>query len=168
MMADYVRSSTSEREPTSDPSPTAAVSTAEPSNQYPHWSAAAIVVMNAVATLITRFFGPPARTGHALLHRDVGALQLLRHARHPGAVHDRARRERRPRSSNGSGRVAIYAIYTAMVYLVSRCRAAGSPTTSSASASRCFYGGIVIMTRATSCSLMHGLDLLLLGPGAAS
>ena len=43
---------------------------------------------------------PPARSLHAVLHRDVGALQLLRDARHSRAVHDQCRCNRR----HGAGR----------------------------------------------------------------
>jgi hypothetical protein len=37
----------------------------------------------------TAFFWPPGAASQPLAHRDVGALQLLRHASAPGAVHGR-------------------------------------------------------------------------------
>src|SRR5215207_10507502 len=42
-----------------------------------------------------RLLRSPARTLHAVLHRDVGAFQLLRDARAAHPVHDRADRRRR-------------------------------------------------------------------------
>src|SRR5436853_3693262 len=36
----------------------------------------------------SQFFRPPARAVDTLFHRDVGAFQLLRHARAADAVHD--------------------------------------------------------------------------------
>src|SRR6476659_9927930 len=38
----------------------------------------------------SRFLRTSGRTLHAVVHRDVGALQLLRHARLPHSLHDRA------------------------------------------------------------------------------
>ena len=61
---------------------------------------------------------PSPRPGHALLHRDVGAVQLLRDARDAHPVYDRARSEWRPRVRHRT-RGAIYGLYTAMVYLTS-------------------------------------------------
>ena len=44
-----------------------------------------------------RVLRAPPRPLHAVLHRDVGALQLLRHAGAADPVHDRAGGDRRPR-----------------------------------------------------------------------
>ena len=62
---------------------------------------------------------PSARTGDAVHHRDVGALHLLRHARDPDPVHDRA-----PIADGGLGlddktASAIYGLYISATYLLS-------------------------------------------------
>ena len=64
------------------------------------------------------FFGHPRGLSIAVLHRDVGALQLLRHARAADALHDRADRGRRPRLRHGVAG-AVYGLYTSMVYMTS-------------------------------------------------
>ena len=61
----------------------------------------------------------PARTLDALLHRDVGALQLLRHARLPHPVHGRARSRSAGMGLDTAAAAAIYGTYTSMVYLLS-------------------------------------------------
>ena len=52
----------------------------------------------------SRVLRPPARPVDALLHRDVGALQLLRDARAAHPVHDGAGRRRRTRLRHGRRR----------------------------------------------------------------
>ena len=54
---------------------------------------------------------PPPRALHALLHRDVGAVQLLRHAGVPHPLHDRAGRRRRARLRRPA-RGPVYGTYT--------------------------------------------------------
>ena len=81
-------------------------------------------------------FRPPARTLDALLHRDVGALQLLRHARVPHPVHDRAGQ----RGRAGLRGCATRRRSTAPTPAASgapRSSAAGSPTACSASTAAC-------------------------------
>jgi len=79
------------------------------------------------------FLWPPI-AGHAVLHRDVGALLVLRRARVPHHLHDgRARGRRRGMSVTSAG--LVMALYLSSVYCC-RSPAAGSPTGSSASAAR--------------------------------
>ena len=70
----------------------------------------------------SRVLRPSARPLDALLHRDVGALQLLRHARAAHPVHDRA--ASRPAASGSTRRrpAPIYGLYTSMVYMTSAAR----------------------------------------------
>ena len=62
---------------------------------------------------------PSPRPVHALLHRDVGALQLLRHAGAAHPVHDRAGRGRRAGLRRPATAGAVYGLYTSMVYMTS-------------------------------------------------
>ena len=65
---------------------------------------------------------PSARTLHALLHRDVGALQLLRHARAAHPVHGRADRRRRASDSTTSTAARSTASTPSSVYLIGAAR----------------------------------------------
>ena len=55
---------------------------------------------------------PSARPLHALLHRDVGALQLLRDARAAHPLHDRRRRPPAAWASTRRPPASIYGLYT--------------------------------------------------------
>ena len=118
----------------------------------------------------SRLFRPPARALDALLHRDVGALQLLRDARVPHSVHDRAS------GAGGLGfadadAASIYGTYTGSVWgaailgglvadrvarpVPKRARSAGSSSlraTSRSRSSRCL-------------SSTPGLALIVIGTG---
>ena len=74
----------------------------------------------------SRLLRPSARALHAVLHRDVGALQLLRHARAAHPVHDRAGRQRRARVRRRDGRRGLRPLHLDGVH-ERRCRAAGLP-----------------------------------------
>ena len=109
------------------------------------------------------------RTRHAVLHGNVGALQLLRDARAAHPVHDGDRGEWRP-GFRHSKAGAIYGLYTAMVYLLA-CPAAGWRTGSSAcggpccgaaSLSRCGHFCMAIPTMDT---FYLGLALIVIGTG---
>ena len=58
-----------------------------------------------------RVFRPSPRTVDAVLHRDVGALQLLRHARPAHPLHDRGARQRRSRLRHREGRRRLRPVY---------------------------------------------------------
>ena len=98
-------------------------------------TAAARVAAPAQPPRDTRFFGHPKRPLHALLHRDVGALQLLRDAGAAHPVHDRAARRRRARASTPR-RPAPSTGPTSRWSTSPRFRADGSPTGSWASGGR--------------------------------
>ena len=57
----------------------------------------------------------PARSRHAVLHRALGALQLLRYAGAPHSFHDRAARGRRPGFDTAKAGI-IYGTYVGLVY----------------------------------------------------
>ena len=74
-----------------------------------------------------RLLRSPARLVHVVLHRDVGTVQLLRHARAAAAVHDRAAERRRAWDS--MPRTAARSTASTPRWSTwRRCRAAGSPT----------------------------------------
>src|SRR5579871_6493890 len=58
-----------------------------------------------------RIFRTSARAVDALLHRNVGALQLLRDAGHPDPVHDRHGGKRRTGFPHLARRSDLWAVY---------------------------------------------------------
>ena len=88
----------------------------------------------------SRFLRPSARTLHAVLHRDVGALQLLRHARVPHPLHDRAGGGRRARLRRRATRHRSTAP-TPAAPGAPRSSAASSPIGCSASTAACCSAG---------------------------
>ncbi len=118
----------------------------------------------------SRVLRPPARPLHALLHRDVGALQLLRDAGVPHPLHDGAG------AAGGLGfddadAASIYGTYTASVYVARRCLAAGSPIASSASTAPCSSAASLIALGHFTLAFQSlpffysGLALIVLGTG---
>ena len=75
-------------------------------------------VARAPEPIRSRVLRPSARPLHAVLHRDVGALQLLRDARAPHPLHDRGARGRRPRLRRRRRPAPSTALYTSMVYMM--------------------------------------------------
>ena len=96
--------------------------------------------------LDTRFFGHPRGPCHPVLHRDVGALQLLRHARPADSLHDRSARPaagwvsapRRPARSTGPTSRWSYLTSLPGGWIADRFLGQRRAT---------LYGGIIIMLR---------------------
>ena len=63
-----------------------------------------------------RILRPPARALHALLHGDVGALQLLRHARLPHPLHGGAAATAGGLGFSDADAASIYGTYTASAW----------------------------------------------------
>ena len=107
-------------------------------------TAAARALRSASPVRRSRVLRPSARPLHALLHRDVGALQLLRHARAAHPVHDRAPRGRRPRASTRRRPARSTALYTSMVYLMTLPGGWIADRADRPAHAPCSYGGILI------------------------
>ncbi len=91
----------------------------------------------------SRVLRSSARPLHAVLHRDVGALQLLRHARVPHALHGGAGIRRRARIRRRGRRVDLRHLHRQRLGR-GHCSAASSPIGSSGSTAACSIGGIII------------------------
>ncbi len=65
---------------------------------------------------------PTTRAGHTLFHRNVGAIFLLRHARHPGPLPDHAPDGVTPPGGglgfSDADAAAIYGTYASLIYLL--------------------------------------------------
>ena len=100
-----------------------------------------------------RHRGPSEGPLHALLHRDVGALQLLRHEGHPHPVHGHAGVGRRPRASTPRRRPAS-TVSTPAPSTSPRFPAGGSPIVSSACSARVLVGASSSLSATTRCCLL--------------